>query len=161
MKYIMNSLLFRRHSSNRNRLVPFSSLREDSGRCSSRQRQRNEHSASVTSYLAGTSRSTHLSDLCHEQQQKRYLTEHFAYIRDIFEKNLAYLPVAQRNGWAGKVIVFYNVQNDGRVKDIKTIKSSGHTILDENVIETIGKVQPFPRPPVPAGLKIILSFGLE
>jgi protein TonB len=96
-----------------------------------------------------------------EQQRKKYLAEHFVYIRDIIEKNLTYPPLAKRKGWAGKVIVFFNVRKDGRVKDIRIIKSSGHTILDEKIIETIRKVQPFPNPPVPAGVKIILSFGLE
>jgi periplasmic protein TonB len=96
-----------------------------------------------------------------EQQRKRYLAEHFAYIRDIIEKNLVYPPVAQRMGWTGKVIVFFNVGKDGRVKDIRIIKSSGYTILDENVIETIRKVQPFPGPPTSVDVKIPLSFGLE
>jgi protein TonB len=96
-----------------------------------------------------------------EQQRKRYLAEHFAYIRDIIEKNLTYPPLAERNGWTGTVIVFFNVQKDGRVKDIRIIKSSGYTILDENVIETIRKVQPFPKPPTSIDVKIPLSFGLE
>lgn len=96
-----------------------------------------------------------------EQQRKRYLAEHFAYIRDIIEKNLTYPPLAERNGWTGKVVVYFSVQRDGRVRDIRIVKSSGYDILDEKVIETIRKVQPFPRPPVPAGLKIALSFGLE
>ncbi|HOI17984.1 MAG TPA: energy transducer TonB [Geobacteraceae bacterium] len=96
-----------------------------------------------------------------EQQRKKYLAEHFAYIRDIIEKNLTYPPLAERNGWTGKVVVYFSVQRDGQVRDIRIVKSSGHDILDEKVIETIRKVQPFPRPPVPAGLKIALSFGLE
>jgi protein TonB len=96
-----------------------------------------------------------------ELQRKKYLAEHFAYIRDIIEKNLVYPRLAQRNSWTGKTIVFFTVQKNGHVKDIRIMKSSGYNILDESVIETIRKVQPFPRPPTSVDVTIPLSFELK
>jgi protein TonB len=96
-----------------------------------------------------------------ELQRKKYLAEQFAYIRDIIKKNLVYPALAQRNSWTGKTIVFFTVQKNGHVKDIRIMKSSGYNILDESVIETIRKVQPFPRPPTSVDVTIPLSFELK
>jgi protein TonB len=101
------------------------------------------------------------SEITAEQKRKQYLAEHFTYIRDIIERNLSYPPRAQRMGWAGTVVVSLSVRKDGRVGDIRIVKSSGYEILDDNVIETVRKVEPFPRPPVPVELKIPLSYRLE
>jgi protein TonB len=94
-------------------------------------------------------------------ERKQYLAEHFTYIRDIIEKNLSYPPRAQRMGWAGTVVVSLSIRQDGRIRDIRIAKSSGYDILDDNVVETIRKVEPFPRPPVPVELKIPLSYQLD
>jgi len=106
-------------------------------------------------------RSGHGISITAEQERKQYLAEHFTYIRDIIEKNLSYPPRAQRMGWAGTVVVSLSIRTDGRIRDIRIAKSSGYDILDDNVVETIRKVEPFPRPPVPVELKIPLSYQLE
>lgn len=96
-----------------------------------------------------------------EQLRSRYRAEHFAYIKKIIEENLVYPPRAQRLGMSGRVVVVFEVLNSGKVQNIRIAKSTGHEILDENVVETIRKVEPFPKPPVPVKLTIPFTYGLE
>jgi protein TonB len=96
-----------------------------------------------------------------EQLRSRYRAEHFAYIKKIIEENLSYPPRAQRMGWSGRVVVAFEVLNSGKVQNIRIAKSTGYEVLDENVVETIRKVEPFPKPPVPVKLTIPFTYGLE
>lgn len=93
--------------------------------------------------------------------QKRYLKEHFFFIRDIIIKNLSYPSTARRMGWEGKVLVSFVINNDGFVSDIKIVESSGFGILDKNAVETVKKASPFPRPPVRAELVMPVVYELR
>jgi len=95
-----------------------------------------------------------------DQLRSKYRKEHFEYIRRIIQENIVYPDRAQRNGWEGQVVVMFSVMQNGRVKDIRIRKSSGYGILDENVVETIRKVEPFPRPPVAVELVIPVAYRL-
>lgn len=93
--------------------------------------------------------------------KNRYLKEHFAYIRDLINKNIVYPPMAKKLGWQGRVVVCFVVRENGKVEELRIEKSSGYEVLDRNVIETIQRVQPFPRPPVSAEITIPLSYALK
>lgn len=82
-----------------------------------------------------------------EQARSRYTREHYAYIKELIEKNLSYPPRARKMGWTGRVVVCFQVLKSGRVDKIRVKNSSGYEILDKNVIDTIREVEPFPRPP--------------
>ena len=92
--------------------------------------------------------------------KQAYIRENFAYIRDIIMKNLSYPRIAREMGWSGKVVVTFLVLEDGAVKDIKIVRSSGFGILDKSAVETIKKSCPFPRPPAAAQLKVPIEFRL-
>ena len=93
--------------------------------------------------------------------QAAYLREHFMYIRNLIMKNLDYPSAARRMGWQGTVTVTFVVLESGTVQDIRIVKGSGHTVLDQAVAKTVQRVQPFPRPPVKAELTIPIVFRLE
>jgi protein TonB len=114
----------------------------------------------VPSASAGTAAGSGKGESA-EQLRSRYRAEHFAYIKKIIEENLSYPPRAQRMGMSGRVVVAFEVLNSGRVQNIRIAKSTGYEMLDENVVETIRKVEPFPKPPVPVKLTIPFSYGLE
>jgi|AMWB02.1.fsa_nt_gi protein TonB len=82
-----------------------------------------------------------------EQARSKYTREHYAYIKELIEKSLVYPPRARKMGWTGRVVVCFQVLKNGRVDNIRIKDSSGHEILDRNVIDTIREVEPFPRPP--------------
>lgn len=96
-----------------------------------------------------------------EEEKKKYLGEHFVYIRDLIMKNLAYPLVARRMGWSGKVLVSFVVREDGSVEEPKVVESSGFGVLDKNAVETIRRVAPFPRPPVRAELVVPIVYKFD
>lgn len=96
-----------------------------------------------------------------EQLSSRYRAENFAFIKKIIEENLSYPDRAQRLGWSGRVVVSFNVTQNGQVRDIKIMTSTGYELLDSNVIDTIKKVAPFPRPPIAVKLTIPFTYSLR
>ena len=96
-----------------------------------------------------------------EQQQKKYLSENFAYILRIIQGHIIYPKKARREGLTGKAFVSFVVLENGQVAHIKLLRSTGYEILDLNLIETIKAVAPFPKPPIKAELQMALSYRLE
>ncbi|MGD0658702.1 MAG: energy transducer TonB [Syntrophorhabdales bacterium] len=118
-------------------------------------------SGSGAGSVTGTSRG---SGSGHDESvalKNKYLREHFVYIRDLIVKHLDYPPIAKKLGWHGAVTVSFIILETGQVENIRTLQSSGHEILDENVVTTVRKVQPFPRPPVKAEIIIPVTYRLE
>jgi protein TonB len=99
-------------------------------------------------------------DAAPEKAKQRYLREHFTYIRDLVMKGLVYPHQARKMGWSGKVTVSFLVCEDGSAREVKVVESSGHQMLDRCAIETIRKVAPFPKPPLPAEIVIPVLFKL-
>jgi periplasmic protein TonB len=93
--------------------------------------------------------------------RKKYLSEHFAYIKTIIQENITYPARAQRMGWQGKVIVDFIITKNGKATDIKIIQSSGFDVLDDNVVKTVEAVAPFPMPPVTAELRVPIIYKLD
>jgi periplasmic protein TonB len=91
----------------------------------------------------------------------KYVQKHFAYVRDIIQKNIIYPEMAHRRGWQGKVIISFVILENGCVNDINIKKSSGYSLLDDNVIKTVKTVSPFPRPPVESELLLPIVYRLE
>jgi len=93
--------------------------------------------------------------------RKRYLSEHFAYIKNIIQENISYPARAQRMGWQGKVIIDFIILENGSASHISIAQSSGYEVLDDNVIKTVEAVAPFPKPPVKAELRVPIVYRLE
>ena len=96
-----------------------------------------------------------------EQARTRYTREHYAYIRELIEKNLSYPPRARKMGWTGRVVVCFQVLKNGRVDKVRIKNSSGYEILDSNVVDTIHDVEPFPRPPEWVELSMPIIYRLD
>lgn len=93
-----------------------------------------------------------------EQMTNRYLKQNFEYIKVLIQKSIVYPAMARRMGLTGKVVVSFVITENGHAENEKIIVSSGHTVLDNNVIETIRMVEPFPKPPVRAELRIPIVY---
>lgn len=52
-------------------------------------------------------------------------------------KSISYPTMARFRKLEGETIVHYTVSGDGAVTEVKLVKSSGHDILDDSVIETV------------------------
>jgi len=96
-----------------------------------------------------------------EKLAGKYRAEHFAYIKHIIEQNISYPQREKRMGWTVRVVVSFDVLKNGHVQDIRIVKSSGYELLDSNLVETIRKVEPFPRPPVSVILNMPITYELR
>jgi len=90
-----------------------------------------------------------------------YMKEHFAYIKEMIQRNISYPARARKMGWTGRVVVSFVIHETGQVSNEKIVASSGFDLLDNNVISTIRTVAPFPRPPVRAELRVPITYRLE
>lgn len=131
---------------------PKSSISEARGGTSTSSSETNRTVENATS--VGTIDST-------EKERQRYLKEHFTYIRDIITRNISYPFMARKMGWSGKVTVSFVITEDGSVRDVKIIESSGFDVLDRNALDTVRKVSPFPRPPVKAEVIVPVVYRLN
>ena len=62
------------------------------------------------------------------------------------EQAKQYPREAQRKRWEGKVILSFQIDRQGEVRDIRIIQSSGYRILDEEGMATLRRASPFPSP---------------
>jgi protein TonB len=95
------------------------------------------------------------------EMKNRYVSEQYEYIKALIQKSLVYPKRARRMGWTGRVLVSFDILEDGHVAGERIINSSGHALLDDNVIDTIRNVAPFPRPPGRAKLEISFTYELH
>lgn len=96
-----------------------------------------------------------------EKRNAGYIELNYAYIKDKIQKNISYPLMARKMGMEGKVIISFIVRESGEAEEIKILKSSGFSLLDKNVIETIKKILPFPAPPVRAELIVPVTYRLN
>lgn len=53
-----------------------------------------------------------------------------------------YPGTARLNGWEGKVVLKVSIRNDGQLKDVEVVKSSGHESLDQAAMEAVRRACP-------------------
>lgn len=121
---------------------------------------RDETRASTTPESSSGS-SGYASQVSYVEKRGKYLKSHFSYIKNMIQRNLTYPRVARKMGWEGKVTVSFVVCENGYVESIKIIETSGIRILDNNAVDTIRRVSPFPKPPVKAELIVPIVYRLE
>jgi len=96
-----------------------------------------------------------------EQFRAVYLKEHFVYIRDKITGSILYPEMARKMGWCGQVKIAFVVCEDGGVRDVRVVDSSGFRMLDRNAIDTVKNVAPFPKPPVKAEIRMAVLYRLN
>lgn len=80
----------------------------------------------------------------------------YAFLRKLIEKNLDYPYIARRNGYQGKVVVSFVIDN-GAFKDILVVKSSGYAILDKTALEAVKKIEHYVN--ISKNVKIVLPIN--
>jgi protein TonB len=69
----------------------------------------------------------------------------FAFIRHDILKNIRYPEKARRLRWEGRVVLSFSVLEDGSVKGVAVVRSSGFPVLDENAKVAVARTA-FSRP---------------
>ncbi|HSQ41435.1 MAG TPA: TonB family protein [Fibrobacteraceae bacterium] len=95
-----------------------------------------------------------------QQAVAGYVKQQFVYIRKIIASNLAYPERAQEREQEGSLLLSFVIQENGQVKNVHVVRSSGYALLDESAVATVHKSAPFPKPPFPAELKVPVTYKL-
>lgn len=70
--------------------------------------------------------------------------ETIANIKASLNKKLAehfhYPVIARRNDWQGQVVITLDITNQGTMKNITVLHSSGYTILDADAVDTLTRI---------------------
>jgi len=69
--------------------------------------------------------------------------------------------LARKKGWHGRVKIGFVIREDGGVIDVRVIDSCGFNMLDQNAVDTVKKVAPFPCPPVRAEIRMAINYRLN
>lgn len=91
----------------------------------------------------------------------KYTKAQFSHIQQGIQNLINYPRTARRMGWEGRVLLEFIVCEDGTVKNITIVESSGFNALDKNAVAAIKKAAPFPIPPIPAKLIIPVVYRLS
>ena len=75
------------------------------------------------------------------------LAAYLSAVRWKIDEVKKYPRKAIRKNWTGTVIIAFQINQEGKVRDIKLIQSSGHHILDEEGMAILRRASPLPRPP--------------
>jgi protein TonB len=84
--------------------------------------------------------------------------EALARIRKAIEEELTYPPLARRRRLEGTVLAGFAVDEGGAPHDIEIVRSSGFSILDDEVVKIIRRAAPFPH--IPERVEVPVSFRL-
>ena len=96
---------------------------------------------------------------------RRAKANYLAQILALIERAKVYPFRARVAGYQGGVSLSFVLEPDGRVREIKVLKSSGYELLDRAAVKTILRASPFPPPPPelspPLTLSVKISFVLK
>ncbi|MDR2459535.1 MAG: energy transducer TonB [Deltaproteobacteria bacterium] len=89
-----------------------------------------------------------------------------AMVRRRIEGNKKYPPAAQSRRQTGVVRVSFIINQDGQIHSANVVESSGHNILDDEVLALLRRVSPLPPLPASSGLSSLkitvpLRFSLN
>lgn len=84
-----------------------------------------------------------------DTKDKRYVSYTSAIKKEIM-KNWRYPPEARAYLLEGNSLVLFSLTRDGEITNITVVRSSGHEVLDNEVVRAIKKCAPFP--PFPSSI---------
>jgi len=96
------------------------------------------------------------------EEKELYLREKLSIISSIDQKSITYPPIARKMGWEGRVLLSITLREDGSLKEVKVLESSGYQVLDKNAVDTVKRVAHlFPKPPAEVIIKLPINYKLE
>jgi len=93
---------------------------------------------------------------------KVYIKKYLHLIRQILQKNLSYPTIAKKMGWEGICVIQFTLTPEGKIENIKVVKSSGYKTLDRNAVTAIIKsASEFPKPKERITLEVPIIYRLR
>jgi periplasmic protein TonB len=93
--------------------------------------------------------------------ENAYLSIHFGFIRRRLRQSLCYPRTARQREWAGKVLIAFTIQPNGKADRIEIRKSCGIPLLDKSALFTVRNAGPFPKPPTAVRIIIPILYQLN
>jgi len=92
-------------------------------------------------------------------------TKIISLLRDKLKQHFYYPKIAQRQNWQGKVLLVFDINTHGLIKNITVKQSSGYSILDDAALNSLTKVAAIPPSWIKSGyyssLKLTVKYRLE
>jgi len=96
------------------------------------------------------------------EEKELYLREKLSIISSIVQRSITYPNIARKMGWEGRVLLSITLSEDGSLKDVKVLESSGYQVLDKNAVDTVKRVAHlFPKPPAEVIIKLPINYKLD
>lgn len=87
-----------------------------------------------------------------------------AHVQAAMSRHFSYPLLARRKGWQGEVLLSFRVTVDGKIDEVRVVRSSGHKLLDEAARTSLARVGNLPDYPMHGGaprhLQIPVIFRL-
>ncbi|MGM0595267.1 MAG: energy transducer TonB [Pseudomonadota bacterium] len=85
-----------------------------------------------------------------------------SHIRLELARHFRYPLLARKRGWQGEVMLAFQLAADGRIRDARIARSSGHGVLDRAALKALDRVAPLEQnAPTGITLKIPVIYRLE
>jgi protein TonB len=68
-----------------------------------------------------------------------------ALLRMRLQEYFVYPPLARKRGWQGDVRIDVRLEADGRIKPLRVVRSSGHSVLDRDALDTLARLGTLPQ----------------
>jgi len=66
-------------------------------------------------------------------------------LRGALDRHFVYPPLARRHGWQGHVELAVELSAEGRVQQLRVLRSSGYTLLDDDALATLTRIATLPE----------------
>lgn len=87
-----------------------------------------------------------------------------AHVQAALSRHFSYPLLARRKGWQGEVLLSFRVAVDGKIDEVRVVRSSGHKVLDEAACASLARLGNLPDYPSqdegPRQLQIPVIFRL-
>lgn len=98
--------------------------------------------------------------------EKHTMLRYQDMVKQRIEQARRYPLWAKKHGTEGVVYIYFTVSSAGLARDIRLVKSSGSSMLDEEALATIERANPFPVLPKEinnpsVGMKLAIVFSLN
>lgn len=97
----------------------------------------------ISTPAASTITSTAPIPRTHDASLSADLSAHLrSELRIAFKSYFSYPTLAQRHGWEGVVQLSLRLEADGRLSEVRLVRSSGHSALDADALATAQRIPP-------------------
>lgn len=82
-------------------------------------------------------------------------------IRAAIQRHVVYPAQGRQRGWEGRVLIRFRLAPSGKVVDVRVVRSSGYSALDESALAAVSHAEPLPQSERGVDVVMPIEFRLE